>query len=79
MNMWSIVHTLVHVEPPLPELSVLLAERAWLATAVDAAVGAGALLQAVLGAHLGAVEAGVDAVAAREQHDELVQRPARAA
>lgn len=68
-----------HVEASLLELAVLLAERAALAAAVDAAVGAGAHLEAVLRAHLGAVEAGVDALTAGEQHDERVQRPAGAA
>jgi hypothetical protein len=76
---YSTVRTYVHVESSLLELAVLLAERAALAAAVDAAVGAGALLEAVLRAHLGAVEAGVDALAAGEQHDERVQRPAGAA
>jgi hypothetical protein len=71
--------TYAHVEASLLELAVLLAERAALAAAVHAAVGAGAHLEAVLRAHLGAVEAGVDALAAGEQHDERVQRPAGAA
>lgn len=69
----------VHVEAALLELAVLLGEGAGLAEEVDGAVGAGLLLQAVLGPHLGAVEAGVDAVAAREEHHQRVQRPARPA
>jgi hypothetical protein len=40
------------------ELAVLLAQRAGLAAAVDAAVAAGGVAEAVLGAHLAAVGAG---------------------
>jgi hypothetical protein len=50
-----------HVEAAVLELAVLLAERAWLAEPVDAAVGAWLLLEAVVAAQPGAVAAGVEA------------------
>jgi len=46
------VHTNIHVEPPRLELSVLLAERACLAAAVNKAIVAGALVKRVLPPHL---------------------------
>jgi hypothetical protein len=61
------------------ELLVLLAERARLAAEVDEAVAAGGLGEAELGAHLGAVRARVDPLAAREVGQHRVQRPRRAA
>lgn len=69
----------VRVEAPGLELLVLLAERAWLAAEVDAAVAAGRVRERVLGAHLGPVGAGVDPLAARERRQQRVQRPARPA
>ena len=71
--------TEAHVEAALLELAVLLAEGAGPAPQVDEAVGAGRLLQAVLGPHLGAVDAGVDTAAARDEKHQRVQRPARPA
>ena len=61
------------------ELLVLLAERARLAAEVDAAVAAGGVREAELGAHLGAVRAGVDPLAPREVGQQRVERPRRAA
>lgn len=54
-----------HVEPTALELSVLLAHRAWLATAVNNAITAWALLQQVLSSHFRPVEAGIQARTAR--------------
>jgi hypothetical protein len=69
----------VWVESACLELLVLLAERAGLAAEVDAAVAAGVLGEAELGAQLGAVGAGVDPLAPREVGQQRVQRPARPA
>jgi hypothetical protein len=73
------VRTERHVEAAGLELAVLLAERAGPAAPVDAAVGAGLLLEAVLRADLGAVAAGVEAAHPRPRREQQVQRPARAA
>ena len=59
------------------ELLVLLDERAGLAAVVHAAVAAGLVRERVLGAHLGAVGAGVDPVAPRERRQQHVERAAR--
>ena len=71
--------TYAHVVATAIELSVHLAEGAGLAAAVDEAVGAGLLPQPELRPQFGAVEAGVQALAARHIHYKRVQRPTRPA
>ena len=69
-------HGVVAAGDALPELQ---APRALLAPAEDAAVAAGGVGEAVLGAHLAAVGAGVDALAAGDHGQQRVQRAAGAA
>lgn len=74
------VRTDGHVEAAALELAVLLAEGADPAAQVDAAVGAGLLLEPVLLPQPGAVAAGVGAASQPSHHGQCqVQRPARAA
>jgi hypothetical protein len=69
----------VGVEAAGRELLVLLAERAGLAAAVDAAVAAGRVGEPELRAHLLPVRAGVDPLAPRQVAQQRVQRAARPA
>lgn len=65
-----------HVEAPVPELAVLLAQSTGLTAAMDEAVGNRTLLQVVLSSHSGTVEAGVQARHAGEA-EQPVHRPTR--